>query len=126
MSRDEDIDKTETPVNPKLEKTSSLGSKLVCKGEISGEEDLVIKGRIKGTIMLRKHSLFIEKDALVEADVTAANVVLSGSLTGNIYASGKAFLSPEARMKGDIVAAKVSIRDGAQFMGSIRMNKGGL
>ncbi len=125
MPKFEDIEKTETPSELKPEKASSLGPTFLCTGQISGQEDLLIKGTFKGTIRLKNSSLFIDRSAHVEADIMAVNVMLSGDLTGNIQATGKVFLSAEARMKGDIMAAKVSVQDGAQFRGAIRMEKPG-
>jgi cytoskeletal protein CcmA (bactofilin family) len=125
MPKFEDVEKTEIYSELKPEKASSLGSTFLCTGQISGQEDLLIKGTFKGAIRLKNHSLFIEKSARVEADIVAANVMLSGDLTGNIQATGKVFLSSEAKMKGDITAAKISVQDGAQFRGAIRMEKSG-
>jgi cytoskeletal protein CcmA (bactofilin family) len=125
MPKFEDVEKTEIYSELKPEKASSLGSTFLCTGQISGQEDLLIKGTFKGTIRLKNHSLFIEKSARVEADIVAVNVMLSGDLTGNIQATGKVFLSSEAKMKGDITAAKISVQDGAQFRGAIRMEKSG-
>ncbi len=125
MPKFEDVEKTEIYSELKPEKPSSLGPTFLCTGQISGQEDLLIKGTFKGTIRIKNHSLFIEKSARVEADIVAANVMLSGDLTGNIQATGKVFLSSEAKMKGDITAAKISVQDGAQFRGAIRMEKSG-
>ncbi|MCJ7563629.1 MAG: polymer-forming cytoskeletal protein [Candidatus Aminicenantes bacterium] len=125
MPKFEDVEKTEIYSELKPEKASSLGPTFLCTGQISGQEDLLIKGTFKGTIRIKNHSLFIEKSARVEADIVAANVMLSGDLTGNIQATGKVFLSSEAKMKGDITAAKISVQDGAQFRGAIRMEKSG-
>jgi cytoskeletal protein CcmA (bactofilin family) len=102
-----------------------LGPTLIGNGQIDGEEDLVIRGAFKGIIRLKNGSLYIERSAKVEGDIAAVNVELTGSLSGNIRASGRVSLSAEARMKGDIVAARVSIQDGAQFRGAIKIEKGG-
>jgi cytoskeletal protein CcmA (bactofilin family) len=66
--------------------------------------------------------LTIEKQARVDADIMAGNVVMSGELNGSIRATEKALLTNEGRMKGDICAARVLIAEGAQFKGSIRMD----
>jgi len=106
------------------EATSILGQTFVCTGQITGQEDLLIKGTFKGIIRIKNHSLVIDKSARIEADIIAGNVSLAGDLTGNIRATGTVFVSAEAKMKGDITAVKVSIQDGAQFRGSIKMEKG--
>jgi cytoskeletal protein CcmA (bactofilin family) len=103
---------------------SLIGPTFICTGQITGQDDLRIVGTFKGIIRLKNHSLVIDKSAHVEADIIAGSVSLAGDLTGNIRASGTVFVSAEAKMKGDITAAKVSIKDGAQFRGSIKMEKG--
>ena len=105
-------------------KAAVLGPTIVGSGELAGEEDLVIQGKFKGKIHLPKNSLFIEAGAHVEADIEAAQATLRGNLTGSIRASGKVFVSSSGKMTGDITAAKVSIQDGAQFKGSIKIKKG--
>jgi len=124
MPRPDEQNPAEKVWNPVPERPAVLGPTIVGSGELSGQEDLVIKGTFKGKIQLPKHSLFIETGAQVEADITASNVILNGNLTGSILASGKAQVSSSGRMKGDITAAKVSILDGAQFKGSIKIKKG--
>lgn len=106
-----------------LGKASVLGPTIVGSGELTGQEDLVIKGTFKGKIQLPKNSLFIEAGAHVEADIEAGQATLQGNLTGSIHASGKVLVSSSAKMTGDITAAKVSIQDGAQFKGSIKIKK---
>ncbi len=123
MPKSEDPAKVPDPIAPRAEAASALGPSVVLTGDISGDEDLVLRGTFKGTIQIRNHGLFIERGATVEADVEAASVAVSGSLTGNIRAAGRVVLTSDAQMKGDITAAKIHIRDGAQFRGSIKMAK---
>jgi cytoskeletal protein CcmA (bactofilin family) len=125
MPKSEDPAMVPDPVAPRADAASALGPSVVLTGDISGDEDLVLRGTFKGTIQIRNHGLFIERGATVEADVEAASVAVSGSLTGNIRAAGRVVLTSDARMKGDITAAKIHIRDGAQFRGSIKMAKDG-
>lgn len=124
MPRPDEQSPAERAWNPAPERATMLGPTIVGSGELTGQEDLVIKGTFKGKIQLPKNSLFIEAGAQVEADIEAANVILNGNLTGTILASGKAQVSSSGKMKGDITAAKVSILDGAQFKGSIKIKKG--
>jgi cytoskeletal protein CcmA (bactofilin family) len=124
MPRPDEQSPAEKSWNPVPEKATMLGPTIVASGELAGQEDLVIKGTFKGKIQLPKHSLFIEAGAQVEAEIAAVNVILNGNLTGSILASGKVQVSSSGRMKGDITAAKVSVLDGAQFKGSIKIRKG--
>lgn len=126
MPRPEESIKNEGSFKPVREGASYLGPTLIGSGQIDGEEDLVIRGSFKGIIRLKNGSLHIERSAKVEGDIVAVNVELTGSLSGNIQASGRVSLSAEARMKGDIAAARVSIQDGAQFRGGIKIEKDGI
>ena len=65
-----------------------IGSSIVIDGEISGDEDLVIQGTVKGKISL-KESLFVDSSGVIEADIDTAHVEVSGHVTGNISASDK-------------------------------------
>jgi cytoskeletal protein CcmA (bactofilin family) len=98
-----------------------IGSTIVIDGEISGDEDLVIQGTVKGRIALRQ-SLFVEGSGVLEADVETANVDISGQVTGNIAASEKVELKADCRVIGDIRAPRILIADGAAFKGNVDMN----
>ena len=65
-----------------------IGSSIVIDGEITGDEDLVIQGTVKGKISL-KESLYVEASGAVEADIETQNVDISGQVTGNITATDK-------------------------------------
>ena len=97
-----------------------IGSSIVIDGEISGDEDLVIQGTVKGKISL-KESLYVEGSGVVEADIETQNVEIAGRVTGNIVASDKVELKQDCRVVGDIKAPRVIIEDGAVFNGSIEM-----
>ena len=99
-----------------------IGSSIVIDGEISGDEDLVIQGTVKGKITL-KESLFVEGSGVVEADIVTPNVEVSGSVTGNINASDKVELKTDGRMVGDIKAPRILIADGATFKGNVDMDR---
>jgi len=100
---------------------SYLGPTFSLKGEISANEDLTINCFFQGKIDLRNHNLIIEKEGRVEADVRARDIHIFGKLNGNIYASGRVFIAQEAQVVGDISAFRISIMDGAQFKGSVKM-----
>lgn len=98
-----------------------IGSSIVVDGEISGEEDLVIQGTVKGKISL-KESLYVEQSGVVEADIETQNVDISGQVTGNITASDKVELKTECRVTGDVKAPRILIADGASFKGNVDMD----
>jgi cytoskeletal protein CcmA (bactofilin family) len=98
-----------------------LGPSLFLKGELSGEEDIMIEGHIEGKVDLQNNNLLVGKRGNIEADIRVRSITIEGSVTGNVNASGKVFISKEGRMKGDITASVISIMDGAQFKGSVKM-----
>ena len=98
-----------------------IGSSIVIDGEISGDEDLVIEGTVKGKILL-KESLVVEKSGVVEADIESTNVTVGGQVTGNIVAVERVVLQAEGRMVGDIRSPRILIADGASFKGNVDMD----
>ena len=100
-----------------------FGPSLFLKGELSGTEDLVIEGKFKGKINLENHNVLVREAANVKADIHVNSITIKGSVKGNIYASGKVFISEEGQLNGDINAPTISIMDGARFKGSVIMDK---
>jgi len=98
-----------------------IGSSIIIDGEISGDEDLVVQGTVKGKILL-KESLYVESSGVVEADIETQNVEVSGKVTGNINASDKVELKTDCRVIGDIKAPRILIADGASFKGNVDMD----
>ncbi len=102
-----------------------LGASAFINGELSGDEDVTIEGRFQGKINLERHNLTIARGARVEAEVSVKNLVLQGELTGNARATEKVLVTETGQMKGDVAASRISIMDGAQFRGMIKMEKPG-
>ncbi|MGD8539727.1 MAG: polymer-forming cytoskeletal protein [Candidatus Aminicenantes bacterium] len=102
-------------------KVTLLGATIDIKAEITGEEDLVIEGKFRGRIDLKNNDLTVENNADVDAEIQARNITIKGRVKGNIHASGKVYIEKEGQMVGDIAAARISIVEGAQFKGSMKM-----
>ena len=100
-----------------------IGRGLFIKGELHGEEDLVIEGRVEGEITLEKH-LVIESTGVILADIQTENITIKGEMRGNMAATAKVEIHTSARVVGDIVAPRVVIEDGAKFKGHIEMPEG--
>jgi cytoskeletal protein CcmA (bactofilin family) len=97
-----------------------IGRGLFIKGELHGEENLIIEGRVEGEITLKKH-LLIESTGVILADVNTENITIKGEMRGNMTASSKVEIHSDARVVGDITAPRVVIEDGAHFKGHIEM-----
>jgi cytoskeletal protein CcmA (bactofilin family) len=98
-----------------------IGPDLVIDGEISGDESLVIQGKVKGRISLQE-KVTVDVAGSVEADIDSRAVEISGRVTGNIDASERVELRGESRVVGDIRAPRILIADGATFKGSVDMD----
>lgn len=100
---------------------SRLGPTLNIKGELSSNEDLIIEGQFQGKLDLKNHNLLVEQAGKVDADIHARNITIKGKVKGNIFASGKVYIQKEGQMIGDVSTSRISILDGAQFKGSVKM-----
>jgi cytoskeletal protein CcmA (bactofilin family) len=97
-----------------------IASGLFLKGELRGEDDLIIEGRVEGTITLKKH-LLIESTGVIIADVKTESFTIKGEMRGNMTAADRVEVSDGARVVGNIVAPRVVLADGARFKGHIDM-----
>jgi cytoskeletal protein CcmA (bactofilin family) len=98
-----------------------IGKAIEIKGELEGEEDLVIEGKVQGTISLKKNHLTIEQSAVIAADVEVQNVTIRGRIDGDTIASNKVEITSDARVVGDIRAPRVVMADGAKVRGAVQM-----
>ena len=97
-----------------------IGDSITIEGTISGTDDLVVHGNIKGKLETSKE-VTIAKGGKVEADVMAQSVEVIGALSGGVIATGRAEIKPNGRVIGDIKAPRILIADGARFTGHIDM-----
>lgn len=120
--------KTEKDNPPEFQissEASTIGSSLALEGDITGSGDLNVQGRVKGTITLEHNTLVVASTGRVHADIRVKNIDIQGYVEGKIHAAGKVFISKNGRMSGDITARRISIQDGAQFKGSVKMLSSG-
>jgi cytoskeletal protein CcmA (bactofilin family) len=96
-----------------------LGKSVVVKGQIFGREDLTIDGEVEGTVELQEHRLTVGSNGKVTATVKAREVVVQGTVHGNIETREKIEIRKDARVVGDIRTARIVIEDGAYFKGNI-------
>ena len=94
------------------------------KGQIFSREDLVIDGEVEGTVELHEHKLTVGPNGKVAAGVKAREIVVLGSIHGNVEAADKIDIRKDAKLVGDIKTARIVIEDGAYFKGSIDITKG--
>ena len=101
----------------------NIGKSIVIKGELSGSEDLTVEGHVEGKIELRQNTLTIGPNAKIKAQILAKVVVIQGEVHGQITATDKIEIRDAGSVDGDLSAPRVAIADGAQFRGSIDMQR---
>lgn len=108
------------PSEPELPRgVAAIGKSVKIKGEIFSREDLYLDGEIEGTVEVPEHRLTVGPHGRLQAGVKAREVVVLGSVNGNVEASEKIDIRKEARLVGDIKTGRIIIEDGAYFKGSI-------
>jgi cytoskeletal protein CcmA (bactofilin family) len=103
--------------------TARLGSSLYLKGEIVGNEDLYIDGTMEGLVQLDERKVTIGATAKLTADIIAGEVIVYGSVKGNVRGKGKIEIKKDGSVNGDLTTAQIIIEDGAYFKGSIEIEK---
>ena len=98
-----------------------IGAKTRIKGEISGDENVLVEGHVEGTIKI-SHDLRIGTSGSVKATVSAQCVVVAGELVGDCQASQRVQIEATGRLTGNIRAPRVVIVEGASFRGNSDMS----
>lgn len=119
-----DRNEPEPPLQRAAESASRavIGASLELQGELSGNEDLLIEGRVQGRIQLAQHAVAVGAKGRVSATVHARVLSIEGEVDGNLVAEELIVLKKSARVRGDLVAPRVVIEDGARFKGTIDMD----
>jgi cytoskeletal protein CcmA (bactofilin family) len=113
------------PVTTTTSDQATIGKSLVIKGEVTGSESLYIDGRVEGSINLSGNRVTIGRNGVVSANISAREIVVLGKVRGNLTASDRVDIRSDGSLTGDVVAARISIEDGAFFKGGIDIRKAG-
>jgi len=113
------------PVATTTADQATIGKSLVIKGEVTGSESLYIDGRVEGSINLAGNRVTIGRNGVVAANINAREIVVLGKVRGNLTASDRVDIRSDGSLTGDVIAARISIEDGAYFKGGIDIRKGG-
>lgn len=96
-----------------------LGKSVMVKGQIYSREDLTIDGEVEGTVECQEHRLTVGANGKVTASVKAREIVVLGTIHGNVETADKLEIRKDAKLVGDIKTARIVIEDGAYFKGNI-------
>lgn len=100
-----------------------IGRSIQINGDVKGDEDLMIEGDVSGTVELRNHSLTVGKEGKVKANIFARAITVDGTTEGDMFASERIAVRATANVRGNLLAPRVSLEDGARFKGSIEMDQ---
>ena len=120
-----DLSRDGIPVSTMSPRTESAGSKamigkaVVVKGEIQSREDLFVDGEVEGHIDMPDSKLTIGANGRVKAGIKARELVVIGTIHGNVDILDKTEIRKDAKLVGDIRTVRITIEDGAYFKGSI-------
>jgi cytoskeletal protein CcmA (bactofilin family) len=98
-----------------------IGPSISIQGDLSGEEDLTILGKVKGKVDVKSNSVTIGETGHVKADVYGKLIIVEGQVEGNLYGGDQIVLRSSGNVQGNLTAPRVALEDGAQFKGAIDM-----
>jgi cytoskeletal protein CcmA (bactofilin family) len=100
---------------------ATIGRSITIHGEVTGDEDLLIQGRVEGSVELRQQSITVGQDGRVTAAITGRIIIVEGQVEGDLKAEEQVVLKASAKVQGDIASPRVVLEDGANFSGGVDM-----
>ena len=107
---------------PQAKERAMIGPKISIKGNLTGEEDLLIEGSLIGKIEMQRHSVTIGKKGQVKADIYGKIIIIEGTVEGNLYGEEQLIVRQSGSGRGDIISPRVELEDGSNFKGSVDMS----
>jgi cytoskeletal protein CcmA (bactofilin family) len=109
------------PLVSTRDNSAAIGASIRIKGDVTGDENLIIQGQVEGTIKVQGHNVTISKTGKVSANIEANQIIVEGELHGDMFGEEKVIIRETGNVHGNIVAPRVTLEDGAMFKGSIEM-----
>jgi cytoskeletal protein CcmA (bactofilin family) len=103
--------------------SATIGPSITIRGDVTGDEDLMIQGSIEGTVTLKQHNVTVGAEGTVKADIHGRTVTVEGNVVGDLHGEEQVVLRQNARLQGNIQAPRVTLEDGARFRGGIDMGE---
>lgn len=101
---------------------AAIGPSIIMRGDITGEEDLMIQGRVEGTLQLPQNDLTVGPNGKVKAELRALNIEVEGEVFGDLHGTEKVVVRRSGRVEGNISSPRVVLEDGCRFKGAIDMD----
>ena len=119
---DENILKHKGTAKKTGKEPATIGASICFNGELSGDEDFVIQGKVEGKINLANNNLTVGENGRIRADIVARMIVIEGQLDGDLFGKEKVIIRNTGRVNGNITSPRVTLEDGAKYKGSIEMD----
>ena len=100
---------------------ATIGRSVVIKGEVSGAESLYVDGRIEGTVNFADSRVTVGRSGVIVANINAKEVVIMGTVTGNIHCTDRLDIRSEGSLTGDVVTPRICVEDGAVLKGAVEV-----
>ena len=103
---------------------ANIGKSISIKGDVIGDEDTILEGRVEGRVSLRNFHLTIGPNGDIQGEVSAKQVTVVGKIAGNVIASERIEVRETGRIQGDLIAPRLTVAEGAVINGSVTMKDG--
>ncbi|MCP4200679.1 MAG: polymer-forming cytoskeletal protein [bacterium] len=100
---------------------SVIGASIRIKGDLTGQENLLIQGQLEGEVRLKSNNVTVGKDGRIRADIYGRSVYVEGEVKGHLFGEQEVVIRASGKVQGDIVSPRVVLENGSNFKGSIDM-----
>jgi cytoskeletal protein CcmA (bactofilin family) len=118
------------PIEPVMSKSptrteaATIGPSITVRGDVTGEEDLIVQGLVEGTVTLKQNNVTVGKDGRIKANVHARIIEIEGTVEGDLHGDEQVVVRRSGNIHGNVIAPRVTLEDGCRFKGSIDMDVG--
>ncbi len=102
-----------------LKQRTFIGHSLVIRGDLMGEERVIIQGKVEGTLSVKHHSITIGKDGWVKGDIHGKAIGIEGRVEGNLYGQEKIIIRQSGHVRGNLCTSKIFLEEGCKVKGTI-------
>jgi cytoskeletal protein CcmA (bactofilin family) len=104
---------------------ANIGKSISIRGDLTGNEDMVIEGQVEGKVDLPNNQLTVGANGNVKAEIHAKGIVIVGHVVGNVFGLERIEVQATGKVEGDVTAPKLSVAEGAQINGAVKMTPKG-
>ena len=101
---------------------ANIGKSIAIKGDLTGNEDLAIEGKVEGKVELPNNQLTVGASGIVEAEVNAKTIVVIGRVSGNVKGTERVEIQATGVVDGDVTSPRLVVAEGAVLNGAIHMS----